>query len=51
MVANPFFTLANEGGRGVFIPTGAITNNANNSVSFDWKQEESIIISEEYLNW
>lgn len=38
MVANPFFTLANEGGRGVFIPTGAITNNANNSVSFDWKQ-------------
>ncbi|MDQ1857787.1 TonB-dependent receptor [Chryseobacterium sp. WLY505] len=38
LVANPFFTLANEGGRGVFIPTGAITNNANNSVSFDWKQ-------------
>lgn len=38
MVANPFFTLANEDGRGVFIPTGAITNNANNSVSFDWKQ-------------
>lgn len=38
IVANPFFTLANEGGRGVFIPTGAITNNANNSVSFDWKQ-------------
>lgn len=38
MVANPFFTLANEGGRGVFIPTGAITNNTNNSVSFDWKQ-------------
>ncbi|THV62742.1 TonB-dependent receptor [Chryseobacterium candidae] len=37
MVANPFFTLANEGGRGVFIPTTAITNNANNSVSFDWK--------------
>jgi len=37
MVANPFFTLANEGGRGVFIPTSAITNNANNSVSFDWK--------------
>ncbi|MCP1301526.1 carboxypeptidase regulatory-like domain-containing protein [Chryseobacterium sp. S0630] len=38
MVANPFFTLATEGGRGVFIPTGAITNNTNNSVSFDWKQ-------------
>lgn len=38
MVANPFFTLANEGGREVFIPTGAITNNTNNSVSFDWKQ-------------
>lgn len=39
MVANPFFTLANEGGRGVFIPTGAITNNDNSkSVSFDWKQ-------------
>ncbi|SEH38023.1 TonB-dependent receptor [Chryseobacterium culicis] len=37
MVANPFFTLSNEGGRGVFIPTTAITNNANNSVSFDWK--------------
>ncbi len=37
MVRNPFFTLANEGGRGVFIPTSAITNNANNSVSFDWK--------------
>ncbi|MBO9693783.1 carboxypeptidase regulatory-like domain-containing protein [Chryseobacterium sp.] len=37
MVANPFFTLANEDGRGVFIPTSAITNNANNSVSFDWK--------------
>ncbi|WP_343661511.1 carboxypeptidase regulatory-like domain-containing protein [Chryseobacterium sp.] len=37
MVANPFFTLANEDGRGVFIPTSAITNNSNNSVSFDWK--------------
>ncbi|SIT23925.1 Carboxypeptidase regulatory-like domain-containing protein [Chryseobacterium ureilyticum] len=39
MQANPFFTLDNEGGRGVFIPTGAITNNdKSKTVSFDWKQ-------------
>lgn len=39
MVTNPFFTLDNEGGRGVFIPTSAITNNdKSKSVSFDWKK-------------
>lgn len=37
MQANPFFTLDNEGGRGVFVPAGSITNNGN-SVSFDWKK-------------
>jgi hypothetical protein len=34
MVANPFFTLANEDNRGVFVPTTSIT--ANNGVA-DWK--------------
>ncbi|MFZ4932142.1 carboxypeptidase regulatory-like domain-containing protein [Chryseobacterium sp. Mn2064] len=39
MVGSPFFTLDNEGGRGVFIPTSAITNNDNSkTVSFDWKK-------------
>ncbi|MGH1520741.1 carboxypeptidase regulatory-like domain-containing protein [Chryseobacterium sp. JK1] len=39
MVSSPFFTLDNEGGRGVFIPTSAITNNDNTkTVSFDWKK-------------
>ncbi|ASW74442.1 TonB-dependent receptor [Chryseobacterium piperi] len=37
MVANPYFTLNNEGGRGVFVPTSGIVNNPNNSVSIDWK--------------
>lgn len=37
MAANPYFTLSNEDGRGVFIPTTGITNNSNNSVSIDWK--------------
>ena len=38
MVGSPFFTLDNEGGRGVFIPTTAITNNdKTKTVSFDWK--------------
>ncbi|MET3037592.1 carboxypeptidase regulatory-like domain-containing protein [Chryseobacterium sp. NRRL B-14859] len=38
MRTNPFFTLSNEDGRGVFVPTDAITNNSNNSVSIDWKK-------------
>ncbi len=39
MAANPFFTLDNEGGRGVFIPTDGITNNdKSKTVSFDWKK-------------
>lgn len=38
MVANPFFTLANEGGRGVYVPAGTIINNDNKSVSIDWKE-------------
>lgn len=39
MKANPFFTLDNEGGRGVFVPTEAITNNEKSkTVSLDWKQ-------------
>ena len=37
MKVDPFFTLDNEGGRGVFVPAGSITNNGN-SVSFDWKK-------------
>ncbi|MCJ7935044.1 MAG: carboxypeptidase regulatory-like domain-containing protein [Chryseobacterium sp.] len=32
MVANPFFTLANEGGRGVFVPASAI-----DGAKVDWK--------------
>jgi len=38
MMANPFFTLANEGGRGVYVPAGTIINNDNKSVSIDWKE-------------
>ncbi|WP_347218432.1 carboxypeptidase regulatory-like domain-containing protein [Chryseobacterium sp.] len=39
MKANPFFTLDNEGGRGVFVPTEAITNNEKSkTVTLDWKQ-------------
>jgi hypothetical protein len=34
MAANPFFTLLNEGNRGVFVPTSSIT--ASNGVA-DWK--------------
>ena len=37
MKVDPFFTLDNEGGRGVFVPAESITNNGN-SVSFDWKK-------------
>ncbi|MGL6127788.1 MAG: TonB-dependent receptor, partial [Chryseobacterium artocarpi] len=37
MKVDPFFTLDNEGGRGVFVPAGSITNNGN-SVCFDWKK-------------
>lgn len=33
MVANPFFTLDNEGGRGVYVPTSAI-----NGAKIDWKE-------------
>lgn len=33
MVANPFFTLDNEGGRGVFVPTSAI-----DGAKVDWKK-------------
>ncbi|MDH6252841.1 hypothetical protein M2347_002568 [Chryseobacterium sp. H1D6B] len=33
MVANPYFTLANEGGRGVFVPLSSV--NANGTM--DWK--------------
>lgn len=33
MVANPFFTLDNEGGRGVFVPTSAI-----DGAKIDWKK-------------
>ncbi|ASK32170.1 TonB-dependent receptor [Chryseobacterium sp. T16E-39] len=33
MVANPYFTLSNEGGRGVFVPLSTV--NANGTV--DWK--------------
>ncbi|MCS4305663.1 carboxypeptidase-like regulatory domain-containing protein [Chryseobacterium sp. BIGb0232] len=33
MVANPFFTLDNEGGRGVFVPTTAIDGS-----KIDWKK-------------
>ncbi|WP_284460446.1 carboxypeptidase regulatory-like domain-containing protein [Chryseobacterium sp.] len=32
MVKNPYFTLANEGGRGVFVPTSAI-----DGAKIDWK--------------
>ncbi|MGK6343820.1 carboxypeptidase regulatory-like domain-containing protein [Chryseobacterium sp. DT-3] len=38
MMANPFFTLANEGGRGVYVPDATIINNDNKSVSIDWKE-------------
>jgi hypothetical protein len=38
MMANPFFTLANEGGRGVYVPASTIINNDNKSVSIDWKE-------------
>ncbi|REC77516.1 TonB-dependent receptor [Chryseobacterium elymi] len=38
MKANPFFTLANEGGRGVYVPASTIINNDNKSVSIDWKE-------------
>ncbi|MCQ9638933.1 carboxypeptidase regulatory-like domain-containing protein [Chryseobacterium sp. WG14] len=33
MVANPFFTLDNEGGRGVYVPTSAI-----DGAKIDWKK-------------
>lgn len=46
MVANPFFTLDNEGGRGVFVPTSAI-----DGAKLIGKREESIIISEESWSW
>lgn len=38
MKADPLFTLANEGGRGVYVPASTIINNANKSVSIDWKE-------------
>ncbi|MDP9960723.1 TonB-dependent receptor [Chryseobacterium lathyri] len=38
MKANPLFTLANEGGRGVYVPASTIINNDNKSVSIDWKE-------------
>ncbi|MCW3161398.1 TonB-dependent receptor [Chryseobacterium oryctis] len=38
MAVNPFITLANEGGRGVFVPESGITNNANNTVTLNWKE-------------
>lgn len=34
MAANPYFTLDNEGGRGVFVPAASIAANGN----MDWKQ-------------
>ncbi|WEK69746.1 MAG: carboxypeptidase regulatory-like domain-containing protein [Candidatus Chryseobacterium colombiense] len=38
MVTTPFITLANEDGRGVYVPVSAITNNTNNTVTLDWKE-------------
>jgi len=38
MKADPLFTLANEGGRGVYVPASTIINNTNKSVSIDWKE-------------
>lgn len=37
MMGNPYFTLANEGERGVYVPASTIINNDNKSVSIDWK--------------
>ncbi|PZU03131.1 MAG: TonB-dependent receptor, partial [Chryseobacterium sp.] len=38
MKTTPFITLANEDGRGVYVPVYAITNNSNNTVTLNWKE-------------